>query len=240
MIRMDKIGKTYLMGKRNLEVLRGLSLSIAKNEYLAIMGPSGSGKTTLMNIIGCLDRPTSGSYFFEGKPIEGKTDRQLARIRNEKIGFVFQTFNLLARTSALRNVELPTLYAGLSRRARRSRAKELLGLVGLADRTKHRPNELSGGERQRVAIARALVNRPSLVLADEPTGNLDSKAGDEIMSMFRELNGDGNTIILVTHEERVARNARRIIRLLDGEIVSDERTGSGSGWDSDSNRGYDA
>lgn len=228
LIRLEQVSKSYRMGRRELQVLHGVSLSVHDNEYVAIMGPSGSGKTTLMNILGCLDRATTGRYRLEGEPIDEKSDRDLARIRCNKIGFVFQTFNLLARTSALRNVELPMLYKGGSRRMRRKRALQMLDLLGLGERVKHKPNELSGGERQRVAIARALANHPSLILADEPTGNLDSKAGDEIMHIFADLHAQGNTLIVVTHEQSVAMHADRIIRLLDGEVVSDERIEKGN------------
>ena len=227
LIRLEQVSKSYLMGSRELRVLDNVSLTVRDNEYVAIMGPSGSGKTTLMNIIGCLDRATSGSYRLEGEPIDEKSDRELAKIRGEKVGFVFQTFNLLARTSALRNVELPMLYRGLSRRKRKKRALEMLQLIGLGERVKHKPGELSGGERQRVALARALANQPSLILADEPTGNLDSKTGDEIMRVFAELHKQGNTLIVVTHEQNVAKNAHRVIKLLDGKVVSDEQIGGG-------------
>jgi len=223
LITLQKVSKSYIMGARELRVLEDVSLTVQDNEYVAIMGPSGSGKTTLMNIIGCLDRLTTGSYHLDGEPIDEKSDRELASIRGEKIGFVFQTFNLLARTSALRNVELPMLYRSGSRRNRRKRALEMLNLIGLAKRTKHKPGELSGGERQRVALARALANRPSLILADEPTGNLDSKTGAEIMRLFAELHEQGNTLIVVTHEEKVAKNADRVIKLLDGRVISDEQ-----------------
>ncbi len=231
LIRLDNVSKSYIMGTRELRVLDDVSLTVRDNEYVAIMGPSGSGKTTLMNIIGCLDRLTTGSYHLDGEPIDEKNDRELAKIRGEKIGFVFQTFNLLARTSALRNVELPMLYRSGSRRNRRKRALEMLNLLGLGERTKHKPGELSGGERQRVALARALANRPSLLLADEPTGNLDSKTGDEIMRVFAELHESGNTLIVVTHEQKVAMNAHRIIKLLDGRVISDERTDHGGSND---------
>lgn len=202
--------------------LRGISLQIHRNEYVAIMGPSGSGKSTLMNIIGCLDTPTSGLYEFNGVNVSEMNDNQLAKIRNKEIGFVFQTFNLLARSNALHNVELPLIYAGVSSTDRRQRAIEALTHVGLADRMTHKPNELSGGQRQRVAVARALVTRPSIILADEPTGNLDSRTGEEIMMLFEEIHRQGNTIILVTHEEDIAEHAYRIIRLRDGVIASDE------------------
>lgn len=209
-------------GAEEVQALRGVSLDIHKNEYVAIMGPSGSGKSTLMNIIGCLDTPTSGLYEFNGINVSEMNDNQLAKIRNKEIGFVFQTFNLLARSNALHNVELPLIYAGVSSTDRKRLAHEALSHVGLGDRVHHKPNELSGGQRQRVAVARALVNRPSILLADEPTGNLDSKTGDEIMILFEELHSEGNTIILVTHEEYIAEHAHRIIRLRDGMIEIDE------------------
>ena len=219
------------MGKEQVHALRGVDLTIQANEYISIMGPSGSGKSTLMNIIGCLDTPTRGRYEFEGELVSDVTDEQtfkmdddqLAGIRNRKIGFVFQTFNLLARTTALRNVELPLVYAGVSRRDRLVRAQAALEMVGLEDRATHRPRELSGGQRQRVAIARALVNHPSIILADEPTGNLDSTTGREIMGLFDDLQEQGNTIILVTHEPHVAEHAHRIIHILDGQIDRDEQ-----------------
>lgn len=213
--------RLYQMGEEIIRALDGVSVDIDDNEYVALMGPSGSGKSTLMNIIGCLDTPTSGTYELDGEPVHLMTDRELADIRNRRIGFVFQTFNLLARNTALENVELPLMYAGLSRRARRHRATEVLEQVGLGDRVSHRPNELSGGQRQRVAIARALANGPSILLADEPTGNLDSKTGIEIMGLFDRLHRDGMTIILVTHEEEIASYASRILRMLDGKIQSD-------------------
>ncbi|HET7499134.1 MAG TPA: ABC transporter ATP-binding protein [Candidatus Eisenbacteria bacterium] len=209
------------MGADEVHALDGVSLDIAKGEYVAVMGPSGSGKSTLMNVIGCLDTPTSGSYQLRGTEIREREDDELARIRNQEIGFIFQTFNLLPRADALHNVELPLIYSGTPAKERRDRARDLLAQVGLADRMHHRPNELSGGQRQRVAIARALVNRPSIVLADEPTGNLDSKTGVEIMALLAEINGRGNTVILVTHEEDIAAHARRVIRLRDGLIESD-------------------
>ncbi|HKW50304.1 MAG TPA: ABC transporter ATP-binding protein [Candidatus Eisenbacteria bacterium] len=212
------------MGSTEVNALDGVSLHVRKGEYLAIMGPSGSGKSTLMNIVGCLDTPTSGSYKLRGTEIRERDDDELARIRNQEIGFIFQTFNLLPRADALHNVELPLIYAGRPAKERRERARGMLEMVGLGDRTHHRPNELSGGQRQRVAIARALVNGPSLVLADEPTGNLDSKTGLEIMALLDDISSRGNTVILVTHEEEVAARAHRIVRLRDGRIESDRST----------------
>jgi putative ABC transport system ATP-binding protein len=220
-IAIDGVTKLYQMGEETIHALRGVSLNIHKNEYLAIMGPSGSGKSTLMNMLGCLDTPTSGRYEFNGQNVATMVDDELAEIRNREIGFVFQTFNLLARSDALKNVELPLIYAGVSPHERHQRARETLESVGLGMRIHHKPNELSGGQRQRVAIARALVNRPSIILADEPTGNLDSKTGVEIMALFDDLYERGNTIIVVTHEESIARHARRIIRIHDGLIESD-------------------
>ncbi len=221
-INLEQIKKTYDMGgAEEVHALRGVSVTIRKNEYVAIMGPSGSGKSTLMNIIGCLDTPTSGRYEFNGVNVSEMNDNELAKIRNKEIGFVFQTFNLLARSDALHNVELPLIYAGVSSADRRSMARKALEHVGLGDRVHHKPNELSGGQRQRVAVARALVNRPSILLADEPTGNLDTKTGEEIMALFEELHGQGNTIILVTHEESIAEHAHRIIRVRDGLVESD-------------------
>jgi len=220
-IEIENVSKLYKMGSEIIHALRGVSLNIRRNEYLAIMGPSGSGKSTLMNMLGCLDTPTSGRYEFNGKNVASMEDDELADIRNREIGFVFQTFNLLPRSNALHNVELPLIYAGLSPHARRERAAQTLQNVGLGDRMGHKPNELSGGQRQRVAIARALVNNPSIILADEPTGNLDSKTGVEIMALFEQLYEQGNTIIVVTHEEDIARHARRIVRLRDGLIESD-------------------
>ena len=221
-INIEHIAKIYQVGFEEVHALRDVSLKIDKNEYLAIMGPSGSGKSTLMNMLGCLDTPTTGIYDFRGQSVSQMTDNELAKIRNKEIGFVFQTFNLLARSDALHNVELPLIYAGVSYTERREKAKKALIDVGLEDRIHHKPNELSGGQRQRVAVARALVSDPSIILADEPTGNLDSKTGEEIMALFNELHEKGNTIILVTHEEYIAAHARRIVRLKDGLIASDE------------------
>jgi putative ABC transport system ATP-binding protein len=222
-IELKNIVKTYDMGgAEEVHALRGMSVAIAKNEYVAIMGPSGSGKSTLMNIIGCLDTPTSGLYEFNGVNVSDMNDNDLAKIRNKEIGFVFQTFNLLPRSDALHNVELPLIYGGISAAERRRRALETLNHVQLGDRVHHKPNELSGGQRQRVAVARALVTRPSIILADEPTGNLDSKTGEEIMMLFEELHQQGNTIILVTHEADIAAHAHRVVRLRDGLVESDE------------------
>ncbi len=221
-IDIQEMRKVYDLGTIQVEALRGVNVNILENDYVAIMGPSGSGKSTLMNLIGCLDTPTSGEYILAGERVAHLSDRQLAEIRNRRIGFVFQTFNLLPRASALQNVELPLVYAGESPSERRRRSKEALEAVGLGDRMKHKPNEMSGGQRQRVAIARALVTNPSIILADEPTGNLDSKTGDEIMQLFEKIYANGNTIILVTHEEDIARHARRIIRLRDGLVESDQ------------------
>ena len=215
------IHKEYRMGTQTVHALRGVSFEIKQNEYVAIMGPSGSGKSTMMNIIGCLDTPSKGDYILNGHDVKKLTDNQLAEVRNREIGFVFQTFNLLPRSTALANVELPLIYSGIRSSERRKRAVEVLDKVGLADRMHHKPNELSGGQRQRVAVARALINNPSILLADEPTGNLDSKTGQEIMELFEELHAAGNTIILVTHEEEIAAHARRIIRLRDGLLESD-------------------
>ena len=217
-LELRSVEKIYDMNSVGVHALRGVSFGIAHNEYVAIMGPSGSGKSTLMNIIGCLDVPTSGTYLLDGADVGSFSEDRLAEIRNEKIGFVFQTFNLLARSDVFHNVELPLIYAGMRPAKRRRLAEEAIVKVGLADRMSHRPNELSGGQRQRVAIARSLVNKPSILLADEPTGNLDSTTGAEIMEVFDTLHSEGNTIILVTHEEDIARYAHRIIRLLDGEI----------------------
>jgi putative ABC transport system ATP-binding protein len=218
LIEMHALTRVYQLGPQEIYALRGVDLKIDQGEYVAIMGPSGSGKSTLMNIIGCLDTPTSGRYLLDGVPVETLNDDELAAIRNKKIGFVFQTFNLLARTSALQNVELPLIYARIPRAQRRQQAEEALAAVGLQDRMSHQPNELSGGQRQRVAIARALVNRPSLLLADEPTGNLDSQTGREILDLFRQLHQQGNSIIMVTHEDDVAREAKRIIHIRDGKV----------------------
>ena len=220
-IDIEGVTKLYKMGSEIVHALRGVDVRIHRNEYLAIMGPSGSGKSTLMNMLGCLDTPTAGRYEFSGKNVASMVDDELAEIRNREIGFVFQTFNLLPRSNALHNVELPLIYAGMAPQIRRGRALEALQNVGLGDRVHHKPNELSGGQRQRVAIARALVNHPSIILAAEPTGNLDSKTGEEIMVLFEQLYEQGHTIIVVTHEEDIARHARRIVRLRDGLIESD-------------------
>jgi len=219
----EDLWKTYEMGSQQVHALRGVSLEIRKGEYAAIMGPSGSGKSTLMNLIGCLDTPTQGSYWLAGRLVSELDDDELAYIRNKEIGFVFQTFNLLARATALHNVELPMIYNGTPAEERQERARNALRQVELGERMLHRPNELSGGQRQRVAIARALVNQPSILLADEPTGNLDSQTGEEIMALFARLHREGNTIILVTHEPDIARHAHRVIRLRDGKIEKDEK-----------------
>ena len=221
LISLKSIYKIYNVGGEEVRALDGIDLDINENEYLAIMGPSGSGKSTLMNMVGCLDTPTSGIYEFEGEMVQVMDDSQLASIRNRKIGFVFQTFNLLPKATAQHNVEIPLVYANIRKRQRVQMASKALESVGLSDRSHHRPNELSGGQRQRVAIARALVNNPSIILADEPTGNLDSKSGHEIMNILDDLHREGNTIILVTHEDDIAQRAHRIIRLLDGEITED-------------------
>src|SRR5215468_4132951 len=221
LIDIRDITKVYPMGEEKVYALRGVSVGVERGEYLAIMGPSGSGKSTLMNLIGCLDTPTSGSYVLNGKEVARMTDDELAAIRNKEIGFVFQTFNLLPRTSAVQQVELPLVYGGASKKERRDRAVGALKAVGLGDRMNHTPNEMSGGQRQRVAVARALINDPSILLADEPTGNLDSQTGAEIMALFDQLNQRGNTIVLVTHEEDIAAHARRIVRLLDGKVRDD-------------------
>ncbi|MBI2149822.1 MAG: ABC transporter ATP-binding protein [Acidobacteria bacterium] len=223
LIQTEDLWKTYEMGSNEVHALRGVTFSIPRNEYAAIMGPSGSGKSTLMNLIGCLDTPTKGRYWLNGKLVSDMDDDELAHIRNKEIGFVFQTFNLLARATALHNVELPLIYSGIPSKDRTERAKKSLSLVELTDRMHHKPNELSGGQRQRVAIARALVNHPSIILADEPTGNLDSQTGVEIMKLFDKLHGEGNTIILVTHERDIAAYAHRIISIRDGKIAADER-----------------
>jgi len=220
-IEIEGVTKLYKMGSEIIRALNGVSLKIHRNEYLAIMGPSGSGKSTLMNMLGCLDTPTAGLYEFNRKNVAHMVDDELAEIRNKEIGFVFQTFNLLPRSNALHNVELPLIYAGLRKTERLEQARQALTNVGLGERMFHKPNELSGGQRQRVAIARALVNKPSIILADEPTGNLDSKTGEEIMALFEQLYEQGNTIIVVTHEEDIARHARRVVRLRDGLIESD-------------------
>jgi putative ABC transport system ATP-binding protein len=221
-IDIENITKEYVMGEEIVHALRGVTLQIRPNEYIAIMGPSGSGKSTLMNMLGCLDTPTSGRYEFNGRNVAEMDDDELAAIRNREIGFVFQTFNLLPRSTSLRNVELPLIYAGIDPETREERAARALTDVGLGDRLEHKPNELSGGQRQRVAIARALVNNPSIILADEPTGNLDSKTGEEIMQLFEELHQKGHTIILVTHERDIAAHARRTVHLRDGLVESDE------------------
>jgi putative ABC transport system ATP-binding protein len=221
LITTQDLWKTYVMGSEEIHALRGLSINIDKGEYVAIMGPSGSGKSTLMNLIGCLDTPSKGSYLLNGKEVAAMNDDELARIRNEEIGFVFQTFNLLPRATALHNVELPLVYAGVSGKDRQERARQALAKVELTERASHKPNELSGGQRQRVAIARALVNNPSILLADEPTGNLDSKTGVEIMAVFQRLHDAGNTIIVVTHEPDIAAYARRVIHIRDGQVEKD-------------------
>ena len=221
-INCSEIAKHYRVGTQLVKALRKIDLTINKGEYVAIMGPSGSGKSTLMNIIGCLDTPTLGQYVLNGTDVSKMTDDELANVRNREIGFVFQTFNLLPRYSALENVMLPMIYAGVNKKAREERALEVLESVDLSDRVKHKPNELSGGQRQRVAVARALVNRPSIILADEPTGNLDSKTSVEMMKLFSEIHANGNTVIIVTHEEDIAKYAHRIIRLHDGEVESDK------------------
>ncbi len=221
-IKLADITKFYVMGTETIRALNGVSLTVNRNEYVAMMGPSGSGKSTLMNILGCLDSPTSGQYVLNNNDVSHMRDNDLAAIRNKEIGFVFQTFNLLPRLSALENVELPLIYSGLGKKARRARAEEVLVQVGLKDRMEHKPNELSGGQRQRVAIARALVNNPSIILADEPTGNLDTKTSIEIMAMLDTIHANGNTVILVTHEEDIASYAHRIIRMRDGVVENDE------------------
>ena len=220
-LQLRGITRDFKLGAQTVHVLKGIDLDISKNEYVALMGPSGSGKSTLMNLLGCLDTPTSGSYELNGTDVSSLNDNALAEIRNTEIGFVFQTFNLLPRSTALENVALPLVYAGLSKEERMARAAEVLEQVGLADRMDHRPNQLSGGQRQRVAVARALVNKPALILADEPTGNLDSKTSIEIMKLFDDIQAAGNTVVLVTHEEDIAQHAKRVIRLVDGNIDSD-------------------
>jgi putative ABC transport system ATP-binding protein len=227
-IRMQGLTKDYQLGAETVHALRGVDLIVRRNEYITIMGPSGSGKSTLMNLVGCLDTPTAGIYFLNGHEVGKMSDDELARIRNREIGFVFQTFNLLPRATALHNVELPLIYAGLKGAERRERAAAMLDRVGLGDRMTHRPNELSGGQRQRVAIARALINEPALLLADEPTGNLDSQTGEEIMALFDSLHEDGQTIVLVTHEHDIAERAHRRVLLRDGMIESDEPTARGA------------
>jgi len=222
-IRLNEIARHFVVGTETVRALRSISLTINKNEFVALMGPSGSGKSTLMNLLGCLDTPTSGNYFLNGNDVSTLNDNQLAEIRNKEIGFIFQTFNLLPRSTALENVTLPLIYAGMSKAKRLEQAKESLDNVQLSDRITHKPNELSGGQRQRVAVARALVNKPSIILADEPTGNLDSKTSIEIMGLLEKIHKAGNTIIVVTHEEDIAQHAHRIIRLIDGNIASDEK-----------------
>lgn len=222
LIKLRKITRDFQLGSQTVKVLKGIDLDINKNEYVALMGPSGSGKSTLMNLLGCLDTPTGGEYWLNGKDVSKMSDNDLAEVRNTEIGFVFQTFNLLPRSTALENVSLPMVYAGKANSERTARATQVLTEVGLADRMDHRPNQLSGGQRQRVAVARALVNKPSIILADEPTGNLDSKTSVEIMNLFKDIHALGNTVILVTHEEEIAQHAKRIIRLRDGIIESDE------------------
>ena len=221
-IHLENVKKNYFLGKQVIEVLKGISLDIAKNEYVALMGPSGSGKSTLMNILGCLDTPTGGRYILNGKDVSSMPDNDLAEVRNKEIGFVFQQFNLLPRLTAIENVALPLVYAGIPKKQRTEKAKEVLDKVALADRGHHKPNEMSGGQNQRVAIARALVNDPSIILADEPTGNLDSKTSYEIMDIFGKIHASGNTVILVTHEEDIAHYAHRVVRLRDGMIESDK------------------
>ena len=227
-IRLQGVNRRYRMGAEDIDALGNVDLAVERGGYLAIMGPSGSGKSTLMNIIGCLDTPTGGTYWLNGRSVSALNERQLARIRNTEIGFVFQTFNLLPRMTALANVEVPLIYSGVKRKLREARARDALATVGLGDRMSHRPSEMSGGQRQRVAVARALVTKPSILLADEPTGNLDSRTGEEIMALFDRLHAAGNTLIVVTHESHIAKHARRIIYLSDGDIVRDEQRGARS------------
>ena len=227
-IHLEEIKKNYIMGRQELQVLKGISLDIQRNEYVALMGPSGSGKSTLMNILGCLDSPSSGKYILNGHDVSTMLDNSLADIRNKEIGFVFQQFNLLPRLSALENVALPLVYAGINKKTRMEMAHEVLRKVDLSDRSHHKPNELSGGQCQRVAIARALVNNPSIILADEPTGNLDSKTSYEIMNIFAQIHDEGNTVVLVTHEEDISNYAKRVIRLRDGVLESDKRRDAAS------------
>lgn len=223
LIQLEDISKIYTIGSQTVKALNGINLAIERNEYVALMGPSGSGKSTLMNIIGCLDQPTDGTYHLNGPDVAQLSENELATIRNKEIGFVFQTFNLLPRLSALQNVALPLIYAGVIESERLTRAETVLHQVGLHDRMHHKPNELSGGQRQRVAVARALVNSPSLILADEPTGNLDTKTSEEIMHLFEEIHRAGNTVVIVTHEEDIARRAKRIVRIRDGQVESDQK-----------------